>query len=242
MIELITFTGFDATTSMGHLTRLGQQYPKAEFAVLVGSQTGSVSSPLFPSLKMVDVLKKYGANLGFNTAIHLCGGYARLAVQSRKVPKTLLDLCNGFGRIQINLHADGPEPEITWGNGDHYLIQFAEAVTADKVIIQHRHGWQSIPPSTNHEKIEYLYDRSEGRGLEGFDHWPEPSPHLPRMGYAGGIGPHNIRQALAFAERHPGARLWFDMEHHVRNDRGFDLAAVQAVLEEAFGTHLPSRR
>ena len=85
-----------------------------------------------------------------------------------------------------------------------------------------------------HEKVEYLYDRSGGRGLDSFAQWPKPSPCLPRMGYAGGLGPDNIARAVAFADAFPEASLWFDMESRIRKGGLVDLAAVESVCSQAF--------
>ena len=50
------------------------------------------------------------------------------------------------------------------------------------------------------------------------------------MGYAGGIGPHNIERVLAFAARWPDTDLWFDMESNMRDNGLFDTSRVDAVL------------
>ena len=57
--------------------------------------------------------------------------------------------------------------------------------------------------------------------------------HGARVGYAGGIGPNNIDQALTFANQHPDAPIWIDMERNVRtSDNWFDLDKVRAVCEQ----------
>ena len=101
------------------------------------------------------------------------------------------------------------------------------------VILQHRGPWSEIP--VDHPRIEYLFDLSEGRGEEGFEHWPDP-PEDRRVGYAGGLGPHNITRALEFAKGHPKARIWFDMERNVRDqDYRLDLDMVREVCRLALG-------
>ena len=105
------------------------------------------------------------------------------------------------------------------------------------VILQHRGTWSEIP--TDHPRIEYLFDLSEGRGEEGFEHWPDP-PEDRRVGYAGGLGPHNVTKALEFAKGHPKAKIWFDMERNVRDqDYHLDLDMVREVCRLALG---PQRR
>ena len=57
------------------------------------------------------------------------------------------------------------------------------------------------------------------------------------MGYAGGLGPHNITRALEFAKaKHPKAKIWFDMERNVRDqDYRLDLDMVREVCRLALG-------
>ena len=80
-----------------------------------------------------------------------------------------------------------------------------------------------------HEKVEYLFDVSEGRGMESFEHWPVPSADFARTGYAGGLGPHNIERAVAFAQFHDEHVLWFDMEGRIRTDGWLNTDTVEAV-------------
>ena len=83
--------------------------------------------------------------------------------------------------------------------------------------------------------LEYLYDKSGGRGQSSFHQWPEPSGTLERMGYAGGIGPDTIDNALKFVERYPEHRLWIDMENRVRTEDGYlDLDKVRQVCERTW--------
>ena len=107
--------------------------------------------------------------------------------------------------------------------------RFADTVGCQRVILQHRGGWGQIP--VFHEKVEYLFDLSEGGGRAAFEEWPAPSPHLPRMGYAGGIGPETIDRAIDFALAYPDSNLWFDMEGRVRYAGWLDLDAVETVCE-----------
>lgn len=233
MIEIVTFTGVDGKTDLAEVASIAKEYPFAEFGVLVGSQTGA-DNPIFPALSVVMFLKA----LPFHqTAIHLCGKYARYAAAEpieagrafvRRVE--LFGICHGFGRIQVNLHPDGDglgkvqmDPERLTG--------FVESSLAHRVILQHRSTWELIP--LEYPSVEYLFDRSEGAGIEGFEAWPAPPKDGKRVGYAGGLGPHNIGKAIAFAGEHSESPVWFDMERNVRSpDYFMDLQKVRAVCEQ----------
>ena len=226
MLEMITFTGVDAHTDLKELARIAREYPQAEFAVLARSQTGG-DNPIFPPLDTVRALRNLD---GVNTALHLCGKYARMAAGETHTPHSLNLLCNGFGRVQINLHEDVENPTRV-RVAALSVKRFAEQTGTRSVILQHRADWDEIP--VDHPRIEYLFDLSEGRGEEGFEHWPDP-PGDRRVGYAGGLGPHNIKTALEFAARHPDARIWFDMERNVRDqDYRLDLGKVRKVCQMA---------
>ena len=228
MIELVTFTGVDSATSIDGLAELSRRYPRVEFGVLVGSQLGGI----FPPLDVVESLKARGGDEGFMIALHLCGRYARMAVNPDGADPGLWALCAGFGRVQVNLHGDWFDPSRVQLTREG-VERFADRVDAERIILQHRGGWETIP--SRHEKIEYLFDVSEGGGVESFANWPAPSPRLSRVGYAGGLGPDNIGRAVDFAAAYPEASLWFDMESRIRTNGVLDLDAVESVCRKVFG-------
>ena len=120
------------------------------------------------------------------------------------------------------------------------MMAFAEDVSCNKVILQHRHSWTDVP--LEHDKVEYLFDRSGGRGESSFHLWPAPPEKLTyefsdeRFGYAGGIGPTTIERACVFLRRYPKHRMWIDMEGRVRKNGWFDLDAVETVLAASSDT------
>ena len=223
MIEILTFTGVDDSTSIINLKQIAENYPRVEFGVLVGSQTGGI----FPSMTRVRSLR----DSGIPCSLHLCGVYSRSALAKEPPPDDLYELCKGFDRVQVNLHGDFWTD--TWIDVNREgIIRFAEKAQVESVILQHRGSWESIP--VEHPKVEYLWDVSGGAGKDSVDLWP--SPTLPvRVGYAGGLGPENMKSALEFAKRHGDHPVWFDMESGVRDIYGdFDLRAVRSVCHTVF--------
>ena len=231
MLEILTFTGVDQKTDLNALAEITAQYPKVEFGILIGSQTGT-SNPLFPPLTTVQQFKQ---TTGVNKTLHLCGHHAREAAGEQPSGQSLKLLCHGFDRIQVNLHGDEVNPNRV-DVQRNAIKRFAEQTATNSVILQHRGPWDTIP--IEHPRIEYLFDLSEGAGLENFGAWPIP-PTGKRTGYAGGIGPHTIGKAMEFVDDHPTARLWLDMEGNIRTpdhwlDRWLDLDKVKAVCQMAF--------
>ena len=224
-IEIVTFTGVDARTDLGKLFDLGERYPKAEFGVLAGTRTSPQEDyGIFPSWEMVKRLQA----LNVRSAIHLCGSLARAVMRGSMGMAAMSD---GFDRVQVNLHADVWPGQLTVDTLN--VERFALAVTCPTVILQHRDAWQRVP-IIGHPKIEYLFDKSEGRGMESFDLWPSPQYGFGRLGYAGGLGPANIDRAIAFADDHSEMPLWFDMEGNIRAEGCFDLDAVAAVCAKVW--------
>ena len=234
MLEILTFTGIDQETDLDHVEAIQGRHPSVEFAVLIGSQTGG-SNPIFPPMKVIRNVKR----LPGRKALHLCGVFARSAVDGYGPQlDDLANLVQGFDRVQINIHADGifpPMPNALDTGYTRTRAPFAAflAATDCQVILQHREPWETAPYW--HDRVEYLFDRSEGGGREFFNEWPPPPKDGKRWGYAGGMGPANIGTALAFVKQHSGARLWLDMERNVRSSMYFlDLGKVQDVCRQVF--------
>lgn len=228
MLELVTFTGIDQYTSLTSVGEIAAQYPKAEFGVLVGSQTGG-NNPIFPPVGVVRFARQMLPR--HQIAIHLCGKYARQAAGIEEPTQELYDLCGGFGRVQVNLHGDIDDTSRIDPVLDS-LRWFADRPYIGGVILQHRATWEEIP--LDHPKVEYLFDLSEGGGVESFDLWPEPPHSGKRVGYAGGIGPQTIHKALTFEANYADDPMWFDMEGRIRTGGYFDLSKIRAVCESAF--------
>ena len=69
---------------------------------------------------------------GFATALHLCGVYTRELMASEGAISSTLELCEGFGRVQVNLHGDYWGDKAIVVNGER-IIRFAETVTRGSV-------------------------------------------------------------------------------------------------------------
>ena len=224
MIDHITFTGVDEKTSFRHIVNLNKLYPKVEFAVLVGSQTGIPRAPIFPRLEFVYEFKDFCIREDIQGSIHLCGQFARAVYEGEMATRSIYQLCGGFYRVQVNISQTilmAPHSAVPLR-----LAGFAESVYAEAVILQHQRHWSQVP--VKHPFIEYLFDPSGGRGISSAA-WPAPISGLGRIGYAGGLGPDNIDRALSVAKDYPGIPLWFDMESGLRTNGLFDLDKVHEV-------------
>ena len=235
---MITFTGVDEHTNLHDLARLWERYRRVEFAVLAGTHTlwthrygKTQGKPRFPSRATIAALAGVAAGLDTSAALHLCGQFSRQVNAGRY--EDSVDLARGFTRVQVNAHEDDYDLDAIHG--------FAQALGPDRtVIVQYRGNVRPLPP----DGLAFLVDRSGGRGIKDFANWPAPLG--PRVGYAGGITPHNIghafetietiKAALVDAPRSWIDSIWIDMETGVRDssDR-FDLARVANVCQQAWG-------
>ena len=114
MIELLTFTGVDSRTPFDALRKLHARWPRVEFGVLVASSsTETADGGILPPLDAVRRFRDECVQSGVNCALHLCGEWSRSLfhqtppeASGRDTLNDALRLCDGFGRVQINLHGD----------------------------------------------------------------------------------------------------------------------------------------
>ena len=97
----ITFTGVDEFTDIGRLVRIQQQYPKAEFGVLM-SKHWDENTNRYPSPEFINALRDRRLRLSG----HLCGSLARDVFGMGgfcNVEKPFSSLLDIFQRVQLNV-------------------------------------------------------------------------------------------------------------------------------------------
>ena len=218
MIETVTLTGIDEKSDPEALVNLGRHFPFVELAVLAGTREGE---PRMPTHRWIRkwVTKANRANVA--TAIHLCGARSRTARDQNW--EKLTELTAGFGRVQVNL----PPPERC--AAAPALDNFAQFLQR-RVVVQHEGPWETSE-AARCANLDLLADGSGGRGIPGFGSWPPPRDERLN-GYAGGIGPATIDQALDFAAQWPQHRIWIDMETGIRTKNAFDMTKAISVCAD----------
>lgn len=218
VIETVTLTGIDENSDPEALIRLSRWFAFVELAVLAGTREGE---PRMPTHRWIREWVTKANRADVATAIHLCGARSRAARDQNW--EKLAELTAGFGRVQVNL----PPPERC--AAAPALDNFAQFLQR-RVVVQHEGPWETSE-AARCANLDLLADGSGGRGIPGFGSWP-PSREGRPSGYAGGIGPANIGQALEFAARWPQRRIWIDMETGVRTSDVFDMTKAIAVCAE----------
>lgn len=215
--SLITFTGVDARTDVARACRIAATYP-VEFAMLF-SIARQGEEPRYPDgdtqcaflwSRLVKPMRPERGQL----AAHLCGEYGRRVMNGERIdpPVDLGYVC----RIQVNHPAPDAAAiaKLSDGWGPRCIAQTrADAFPAD-------------------DRVDWLFDRSGGTGTAP-DRWP-PHPGGKRLvGYAGGIGPHNVADVIAQVGN--AGPYWLDMESGIRTGDWLDLDKVERVCRIAFG-------
>ena len=218
MIETVTLTGIDENSDPDALVHLGHRFPFVELAVLAGTHEGA---PRMPARRWIREWVKKTNRADLATAIHLCGAHSRAA--RHREWRDLQELTAGFGRVQVNL----PPPERD--DAVRTLEDFARFLQ-QRVVVQHEGPWETSE-AARCANLDLLADASGGRGIPGFGSWPPPREGR-LSGYAGGIGPATIGQAVDFAAQWPEQRIWIDMETGIRTADVFDTTKAVAVCAE----------
>lgn len=210
--EFITFTGVDAWTDPAGLAQLGSEYP-IEWGILFSTQRQGVD-PRYPAR---EVIQRLVQELPLRWAAHLCGADARAVLEAGASPHDDL-LAAHFQRCQINTADPGAQPAL--------VAQWAQEVNV-RAILQCRSSFPRVSAT------DMLFDASGGRGIVPTD-WPT-AVRTTFCGYAGGLSPENVAQALAVIGTRAD-KFWLDMESGVRdeNDR-FSLGKCRAVCEAVYG-------
>lgn len=219
--KFITFTGVDDATSIAEMRRLALVYP-VEFGVLF-SRSRQGQDPRYPKMDKAMALLTCGAK----TAAHLCGEYARDIMNFEFAPYPLPLGLTAASRIQIN-HT---EPSIAAAQ------RFSQAIGI-RAILQTR-DQTSFPAQYD---VDWLYDRSGGRG-EAQTRFPrDVYPYKRLIGYAGGLYKGNVLDAInsiggLMGEPPP---YWLDMESGVRTaDNVFSIEMAWEVCATVYGDRRP---
>jgi len=222
-LKHITFTGIDEKTDIAKLVEIQQQYPLAEFGMLV-SYNWKDKGQRYPAPQLVHTLSKTGLNL----SLHLCGKAAHNAAFGgwAFVDSLLLDHINTFKRIQLNVSTHKLNPlfcRIPPYDNQEVIIQQKD-VNNIRLFRETREQWGSVA-----DYFSVLLDASGGRGVD------TPIEVLEgdfKVGYAGGIGPDNVEDKLSYLLHNERVGdFWIDMESGVRTNDWLDLDKVRQVLE-----------
>lgn len=236
------------------MSMISREYPFVEWGVLF--RPDKEGQPRYARMDWVEgVLGKYWrkSNGSMRLAAHLCG--ERVNEVLRGEPDFLTKIAGlGFRRVQINATEVNGVDTSNLSEKAGVLATLMSQFPFLEFIIQRSDEtaplWKSLEV-INPPNMSMLFDESKGTGVLSSNGYPVP-PKDYEVGYAGGIGPNNIKDVLDKAlESARGRSVWVDMESSLRSELNgeevFDLnkciVCVNEVCEMGlFGdTELPSR-
>lgn len=223
-LSRVTITGADDSIDPKELAALSDEFGFVEWGVLFSSSKSGV--PRYPSRAWLKTLWKESIMLDLSA--HLCGKLVRDLVLNGDFTwaRDYGTLPEAFRRVQLNFHGQFHKavPGFTSALREHKEKEF---------IFQHDGvNDASILAFTSDPSVRVapLFDRSGGEGILPKE-WPKPIHEY--CGYAGGLGPDNLRDQLLEIGKVTGdTRIWIDAETGVRSadDRQFDLLKVRKFL------------
>ncbi|UFW79979.1 hypothetical protein [Rhizobium sp. SU303] len=226
-LPVLTMTGIDAKTdpkwirAMLRKLVLKNGYSGLEFAILRSPKVDQ--SPRYPKRDVIKRLMSEAHSGDF--AYHLCGRYARM-VHSQEWAE-LCDIIDfrDVGRVQVN-SAEADEKAIL------NLWRFSVHI-GTPVVMQWRGN--EFPAVSG---IHLLQDRSGGQGIAETT-WSTPDAICVKaktfIGYAGGLGPDNVQQALkSIRTASRGRRFWIDCESSLRTDDWFDQSKAEQMAHAVY--------
>lgn len=244
-LRAMGFCGVDDSVSQEFLMLLSRAYPFIEWGILFRSDLEG--TPRYASWKWTSDLcnlnvsraASVGSREGFSKlplrlAAHLCGSRCQEILDGNSdFVKVLSEM--GFGRVQVN--ATKANNVTIDPNGIASTIENIRksmtAVPAIEWILQYNNETKCLCDSflsDPHPNMSILYDSSCGLGIQMRDF---PTPVLPdiRYGYAGGIGPKNIKDMLtSIRSASEGKAVWIDMESSLRMNIIDESGEVQDVF------------
>ena len=208
MVSRITLTGVDERTDLDELP------DGVEIGVLyTWDAEGRHRYP--PRSAVMKILERLQ---GRRLALHICGGRAR----AKLLDYALADMTHLVDRIQVNGRLEPTDVLTVCGlYGGH------------TIITQHT-DWNSGLATMDVPNHVVLVDGSGGRGRSP-KRWRRPETQKP-VGFAGGLGPDNVREELTRIRSVASGDWWIDMEGKLRDsDDWFDAQRANDVVAALCG-------
>ncbi len=218
-LRKITFTGIDNETDVTQLKKLAQDYLKVEFGLVLHDKSEQSD--------IISLLSKY-LDTELSLSLHVCGGFKRRLIHTgdwSELQAFMADYLSMFQRVQLN------------GCGKNLHWNLSVPPDISEVIIQQDKAsdmpfyQKYLDNKANIQgNFTVLFDSSSGRGkhCEKFE-----SANLPYIGYAGGLGPNNVLNAVRSFEMDENVHnYWIDMQTGVRDENNcFSVDLCRKVCE-----------
>ena len=217
-LNTITLTGVDNDTNVEQALALAQRFPLLEWGVLY-SPTRAGQGGRYPSVERAVAFLTAMRAANVPTAVHLCGQGVFGVLDASDVEG--MRLAQLAGRVQMNFNQRRQPVNLTT------LERWIE-VHNKPLITQHNSANDEVWTTLRNPMHQVLFDASGGRGVLAAQ-WSAPLEGK-FCGYAGGLGPDNVREQVQAITAVCDRRFWIDMEQSLRTEDVFDLALCERVL------------
>ncbi|EEC46949.1 predicted protein [Phaeodactylum tricornutum CCAP 1055/1] len=228
-LRALGFCGADDSVHPHLLVMMAHAYPVVEFGILF--RPDKAGMPRYASdtwvEQLANVVRTYNTQIAdtakgnrIKLAAHLCGSRVNEVLNGQSDFVQQLQSW-GFQRVQINATAVNGVETSRLTESILLVATVMKEFPQLEFIVQKneetRPLWQGLIAAGLPPNVSMLVDESKGTGVLNSSAWPPP-PELYDIGYAGGIGPPNIRQVLQdVAEAGQGREIWVDMESSLRS-------------------------
>lgn len=221
----VTITGADDQVDPRALVELSARFPFVEWGILLS--TSRAGQPRYPTEEWIWSLARATGRRPVHLAAHFCGACARETLSGAR--NWSLEVPLSVDRIQLNGYEEltpafcGMVSSATCDAGPEYILQARTSSGLETAMRDRRRI----------RRGSILIDPSGGRGLDAHALWAAVERGEEWIGFAGGITPANVVEAISFLDERRSGPFWIDMESGVRVDDRFDLGLVNQVLEAA---------
>mgnify|MGYP001559345425 CR=1 FL=1 len=186
ILDRVTITGADNSTSIRDLLDLSQAFPFVEWGILLSAtQEGA---PRFPSEPHLDRVVAAAHTDGLQLSLHVCGRWVRqMLAGANPVQERYPGLWEIAPRVQLNFHGMPHE---------YNPLEFLDLlrVSLDKQFIFQLDGVNEAifrGMLACGRTVAPLFDTSAGAGKLP-EAWPKADTGALYHGYAGGLGPETL--------------------------------------------------
>lgn len=210
-ITKLTFTGIDNASRCENLNALSERYGFIEWGMLYSPSSSGVNCR-YPG---VGTVQKFIDGLVGNVALHLCGkGVREFSSGSGAGYELARSVIHKGGRVQLNVNYGS----IT----NAYKEEIARAISdnSDGIFIlqMNDNNVEAMGRFKDLHNYSFLFDSSGGRGESPTHGWPPMPINGVRCGYAGGLGPENLKNEIeTISMVANGYDIWLDMESKIRS-------------------------
>ena len=233
-IRTVTITGADDNTNVYELIGISKVYPFVEWGILFSPKRENTSR--YPSIEWVNKLNEVYKKAGKENLMlcsHLCGDYSLETItkgNANSYVNRLKESTFIFDRCQLNFNSQKNPVDY------EKFLGLMNKRTRQTIIQYNKANYDLcqtlIKNYGNAHNINFLYDGSGGRGVLPKEWMGVVPNHF--TGYAGGLNPDNLEDALINIEKSVGDNeIWIDTETGVRTDDKLDLDKVVRFIEIA---------